>query len=194
MTKQEFLNRLRDELKGLDQADVDEIISDQEEFIRDAMSAGRSEEEVVASLGSPKAFSDSLKLEYKVNKINNASNTWESYKEVFGSVGILVALAPINLILFFGPILAILSFLFGWIMGSGAIVIAGIFMIPILFVVSLVSSLGFAPTLAFLFLGIAVTALGLMGVAIFILMSQLFIRVFTVYAKWNIDLVNGRRA
>ena len=101
MTKQDFLNRLRSELRGLDETDIDEIISDQEEFIRDAMSAGRSEEEVVSSLGSPKAFADSLKLEYKVNRINNSESTWESYKEIFGSVGILVALAPINLILFF---------------------------------------------------------------------------------------------
>ncbi len=87
------------------------------------MSAGRTEEEVVGSLGSPKSFADALKLEYKVNKINNASSTWESYREVLGSIGILIALAPLNLILLFGPVIAILGFLFSWIVTSGTIVI-----------------------------------------------------------------------
>ncbi len=51
MTKKEFLEKLREELKGLSRSDIDDIINDQEEFIRDAVSAGRSEEEVVSSLG-----------------------------------------------------------------------------------------------------------------------------------------------
>ncbi|MGH1467281.1 MAG: DUF1700 domain-containing protein [Bdellovibrionales bacterium] len=194
MRKEEFLSNLRSELRGLDPKDIEEIISDQEEFIRDAMSAGRTEEEVIGSLGSPKSFADALKLEYKVNKINNASSTWESYREVLGSIGILIALAPLNLILLFGPVIAILGFLFSWIVTSGTIIIIGSAMLLAQFIMAFVVGFTFVQTLAILFLSIGVIALGLCGVAIFILFSQLFIKVFTVYAKWNIDLVNGGRS
>ncbi len=193
MRKEEFLSELRVELRGLDPKDIEEIIGDQEEFIRDAMSAGRTEEEVVGSLGSPKSFADALKLEYKVNKINNASSTWESYREVLGSIGILIALAPLNLILLFGPVIAILGFLFSWIVTSGTIVIVGSSMLLLQFVLAFVIGFTFIQSLAILFLSIGVIALGLCGIAVFVLFSQLFIKVFTAYAKWNIDLINGRR-
>lgn len=193
MRKEEFLSELRVELRGLDPKDIEEIIGDQEEFIRDAMSAGRTEEEVVGSLGSPKSFADALKLEYKVNKINNASSTWESYREVLGSIGILIALAPLNLILLFGPVIAILGFLFSWIVTSGTIVIVGSSMLLLQFVLAFVVGFTFIQSLAILFLSIGVIALGLCGIAVFVLFSQLFIKVFTAYAKWNIDLINGRR-
>lgn len=194
MKKEEFLNILRNELRGLDPKDIEEIIRDQEEFIRDAMSVGRAEEDVVRSLGPPKSFADSVKLEYKVNKINNASNTWESYKEVLGSVGILVALAPINLILFFGPVIAILGFLFSWIVASGSVIFVGAALLFAQVVIGLFASFTFLQMATFFFATVGVIALGFCGVAMFIVFSQLFIRVFTVYIKWNLGLINGRRA
>jgi uncharacterized membrane protein len=192
MKKEDFLKQLRTELRGLNPRDIDEIISDQEEFIRDAMSAGRAEEDVIRSLGSPKAFADSVKLEYKVKKIDEAESTWESYKEILGSAGVLIALAPLNFLILFGPIIAILSFLFSWIVSSGVIVITGVSFLVLQFIIGFFMGFGFAQTATLLFFSIGLTFLGLMGVAIFILFSQVFIKVFTAYAKWNISLVKGR--
>ncbi len=194
MKKEDFLSKLRDELRGLDPVDIEDILRDQEEFIRDAMSAGRTEEDVVRSLGEPKAFADALKLEYKVNRINNSSSTWESYREVLGSIGILIALAPVNIILFFGPVIAVLGFLFSWILTSGGIVIAGASFLLIQFIVALIVGFTFLQTATLFFASVGVIALGLCGVALFIIFTQLFMKLFTTYIKWNIELINGRRS
>ena len=52
MTKQEFLNSLREKLSGLPKLDVDERISYYEEMIYDIMDEGKSEEEAVAEIGT----------------------------------------------------------------------------------------------------------------------------------------------
>lgn len=192
MNKEDFLQELRVQLKGLEQKDIDDIINDQEEFIRDAMSAGRTEAEVLRSLGSPRAFADSLKLEYKVKKIDQAGGTWESYKEILGSSGILLALAPLNFIILFGPVIAVLSFLFSWIVTSVTIVFTGSALLVAQFFVGFFIGFNFFQTATLLFASIGVLSFGLIGVALFILMSQVFIKVFVAYAEWNISLIKGR--
>lgn len=191
MTKEEYLKNLRDELRGLDEKDVNDIINDQEEFIRDAMSAGRTEVEILRSLGSPKSLADSLKLEYKVKKIDASGSTWESYKEILGSGGILIALAPLNFFLLFGPVIAILSFMFSWIVTSAVIVFTGAALLIAQFVVGFFIGLNFVQTATLLFGSIGVISFGLIGVALFVLVSQVFIKLFISYAQWNISLVKG---
>lgn len=192
MKKEDFLKQLRIELSGLDPKDIEEIVNDQEEFIRDAMSAGRTEAEVMGSLGSPKAFADSVKLEYKVKRIDQAESTWESYKEILGSAGILLALAPLNFLILFGPVIAIVSFLFTWIVTSGVVVLTGFGLLIGQFVVGYFAGFAFAQTATLLFFSIGFIALGFIGVSIFVMLSQVFIKIFTIYAKWNISLVKER--
>jgi len=192
MTKEEYLNQLKLELRGLEEKDINDIIRDQEEFIRDAMSAGRSEGEVLRSLGSPKSLADSLKLEYKVRRIDSAGSTWESYKEILGSWGVLLALAPLNFLLLFGPVIAILSFMFTLILTSAIIVFIGAALLLIQFVVGFFAGFNFVQTAALLFGSIGVISLGLIGVALFVLISQLFIKLFIGYAHWNISFVKGK--
>lgn len=192
MNKKEFLEKLRYELRVLPQEEVDEIIRDQEEFIGDAMASGRSEQEIIAAFKSPKNFADSLKLEHKVGRINNSSSVWGSYKEIIGTTGMLVALTPINLLLLFIIIIPLLSFLLSWLSTSLVfLVFSGFgllfpFFAPLFFGFSLMQS----TTIFFFILGFFF--LGLAGLAALYLFSKLFIKLFIVYANWNIDLVKGR--
>ena len=173
MTKEEFLQELRAELSGLEQKDIDDIIDDQAEFIRDAMSAGRSEEKVLRSICSAKSFADSLKLEYKVKRIDQANSTWESYKEILGSAGVLLALAPLNVFILMGPILVIVTTLFSWIVTSGSIVLIGAVLLVVQFFIGFLVGFNFFQTATLLFASIGILSIGLIGVAIFILLSQL---------------------
>jgi uncharacterized membrane protein len=191
MTKEEYLKQLRIQLRGLEERDINEIVSDQEEFIRDAMSAGRSESDVLRSLGTPKSLADSLKLEYKVKRIDASESTWESYKEILGSAGILLALAPLNFFILFGPVIAILSFMFTWILTSSIIVFTGAALLIAQFVVGFFAGFNFLQTAALLFGSIGIMSLGLIGVALFVLISKLFIKVFISYAQWNISLIKN---
>lgn len=52
MTKIEFLNKLRNELKGLPQEDLENRLSFYEEMINDRMDEGKSEEQAVAEIGT----------------------------------------------------------------------------------------------------------------------------------------------
>lgn len=191
MTKEDFLNELRRELRGLSLVEIDEVIRDQEEFIRDAMSAGRTEAEVVASLGRPKDFADSLKLEYRVKKINEAPNLWSKYSEVIKSFGLLLALAPLNILLLF-PLFVIVSFMFTWAFFS----LQFIFYSSIATMVSFLSGIFmgfFSANYAF----VVLLCLGsfFLSIASLILLYEVakaIAKVFVVYVNWNLEVVKGR--
>ena len=63
MNKMEFLNLLRKGLDGLPIEDINDIIRDQEEYINDAMAAGKSEQVGVDSLGDPKVLAATLRAQ-----------------------------------------------------------------------------------------------------------------------------------
>ena len=60
MTKQEFLDRLRRSLAGIPGEDAEERLSFYDEMIDDRMEEGLSEEEAVASLGTPEQIRDQV--------------------------------------------------------------------------------------------------------------------------------------
>lgn len=53
MTKDKFLQQLRHSLKKLSKEEVADILQDYEEHFAFGLEAGKSEEEIAASLGSP---------------------------------------------------------------------------------------------------------------------------------------------
>ena len=63
MNKEEFLNRLREALKGLPAAETEKSALYYAEILDDRMEDGMSEVEAVASLGAPEEVAENLKLE-----------------------------------------------------------------------------------------------------------------------------------
>ena len=191
MTKDEFLKELEKELNFLTDLEKREVLEDQDEFIREAVSQGRSEEEVVRSLGSAKSFAEAVRLEHKIKRIQDAPDTWSSVKESLTATGVLFGLMPLSLLLLFGPGLVILSFLFSWLTVSLSILIPS----SLFFLLSFfVFFFGFG---IFEFLGVFFLSLGfllgsLASLALLFSLVKFVVGLFVRYLKWNISLVKGR--
>jgi uncharacterized membrane protein len=68
MSRTLFIARLRQGLKGLSPAEVDEIVMDYEAHFSDALAAGRDENDVAASLGDPLRLGGELSAETKLRR------------------------------------------------------------------------------------------------------------------------------
>ena len=191
MTKEEFLKELEKELSFLTDLEKREVIQDQEEFIREAMAQGRTEEEVIRSLGTPRAFADALKLENKVKQIQEAPDTWSSVKESLTATGVLFGLMPLSLLFLFGPGFVFLSFLFTWFTLSLSIMIPSSFFVLGSFIIFFFG-FGLVEFLGIFFLSLGFLLGSLASIALLFSVVRLLVNLFVRYLNWNISLLKGR--
>ena len=172
MTKSEFLLNLKVELAGLPQSEIDDILRDQEELIRDAVAAGRTEESIIASLGGATELARNLKAEIKIEKAQEEKHISGKIKGVLGAAGAVLVLAP------FG----------GW---ATAGVLTAVFIcatlacfgLAAIFPFTFVGSLG----LGFGFLG--GVFLGFAGLGFMYFVTMLVAHLVLKYLKWNLNFV-----
>lgn len=72
MNKLEFLEALSDELTGLSESDIDESLNYFSEMIDDRTDDGMSEEDAVASLGTPENAAKQILMEMPLSKVVKA--------------------------------------------------------------------------------------------------------------------------
>ncbi len=119
MTRQAFMARLRLGLRGLPPQTQAEIASDYETHFADGAAAGRSEEDVAASLGDPGRLAQELRAEHGLKR-------WEesrSPSNAAGAVFALLGLGAVDILI----MLPILMGIAGTLIGLGFAVL-GIFM------------------------------------------------------------------
>lgn len=95
MKQQEFINQLHDALKQLSEGERQEIIADYQEYFRDGLAAGRSEEDIAAGLGAPRLLARELMARHHIAR-------WESRKSfgnLFAVVGAIAGLGFLNFML-----------------------------------------------------------------------------------------------
>ena len=110
MTKQEFLASLREGLRGLPPADVEERIAFYDEMIDDRMEEGLAEEEAVAQVGSVDKIASDILAETPLTKLvreraksRRKRKAWEIVLIVFGApvwIPLLLAAATVVFALF----------------------------------------------------------------------------------------------
>lgn len=84
MNKNDFLDILKDYLKNnFSTAEINDILRDYEEFFLNGELEGKTEEDIIKALGSPKAIANELIEEMKGNKEENNKSSSKSYKEFF---------------------------------------------------------------------------------------------------------------
>lgn len=95
MNQQEFIRQLQDALARLPQQERQEIIADYQEYFRDGLAAGRSEENIAAGLGDPRQLARELMARHHIAR-------WESRKSfgnLFAVVGAIAGLGFLNFML-----------------------------------------------------------------------------------------------
>jgi len=108
MSRALFIARLRQGLKGLSPAEIDDIVLDYEAHFSDAVADGRNETEVAASLGDPLRLGGELSAETKMRR-------WETRRgpRTFVQAGLgLVGLQAFNIFVLL-PVIAALLFCAG---------------------------------------------------------------------------------
>lgn len=111
MTRQMFMNRLRNGLAGLPPKTIDEIAGDYESHFADGGAAGRSEAEVAQALGDPDRLARELRAEAGLKRWEAERNPSAAAGAVFAVLGLgaidVLILLPILL-----PIAGVLLALF----------------------------------------------------------------------------------
>jgi uncharacterized membrane protein len=100
MTRAGFIGALRDGLRGLPPAAIEEIVADYETHFAEGEAAGRSESDVSAALGDPQRLARELRAEAGLKR-------WETEHNPSAAVGAIIALIGLGAvdILFLLPIL-----------------------------------------------------------------------------------------
>lgn len=83
MNKNDFLDILRDYLKGIfSQIEINDILRDYEEFFLNGELQGKSEEEIIKGLGSPKSIANELIEEMKGQSTSTQKDSGEIFEKV----------------------------------------------------------------------------------------------------------------
>ena len=192
MKRDQFILALRRSLIQLPQAEVEDVIRDQNEYISDAIAAGRTEDDVIKSLGDPKVLANSLQADLKIQRAESAVSFNKQVSLTFSALIAILALAPLNIIFILGPFLGLLIVLIvGWAMAMG------------LFATSVAMFAGFFMKLIFMSAGFwthlstMLFSLGMIGSALiaFICMYSVtnLVLAWTIsYLKWNLNFIKAR--
>lgn len=119
MTRQAFIARLRDGLRGLPPQTVADIVADYETHFADGEAAGRTEDEVAAALGDPARLARELRAEMGLKR-------WEEERSASGAAAAVFAvlgLGALDLFILLPVLMSVGGILFGLSMAA----IAGLF-------------------------------------------------------------------
>ena len=216
--RSEYLNELAIHLSRLPESERSDILRDQDEFFREAVLSGRTEADVIGSLGEPRQLAKTLIAESRVAASESAFRVSSDPGKAMGHANendspaalkpaslptqvssmlrafiAIIALAPFNLIFVLGPFLALMGCLFAaWAIGSAGLV-AGIG--SIFFILKELTGAG-----ASIWAHISAICLA-MGVTMFCLAFLGMMSVVTSwiaqgtvrYLRWNLDLIAERK-
>ncbi len=190
VNKQEYLNQLKNELKDLPSTEVDDIIRDQEEYFREALSSGRAEHQIVQSLGSPAQLAKEVKAEFRVKMATQENRVWPQAKSIFKAILALCILAPFNLLFIMGPFLILCTLLLTlWsvdialALSAIAVVIAG----PAV-LLAIDSIIGFTA----IFGGLALLGFSVLLICATFYLTSLALKMTVSFLKWNVDFIKNQ--
>jgi uncharacterized membrane protein len=187
-SKDDYLNRLKSQLSGLDYLVINDILRDQNEYFNDALAAGRSEAEILKGLGDPAHIAKELKLSYKIHAAQNEKRVWPQLNQVFHILLTICILAPLNFILLFIPFVLISVFIFCSSVTSFAFLVFSI--------LGLILSFFVLPLSVYLFIS---GLFGSVSVGIFSLLIlfglyyfiKWLLKMTLSYLRWNIKIAKG---
>ncbi len=202
MSQSEYLSELRRHLARLPESERADILRDQEEFFREAIASGRTEADVIGSLGDPKQLAKALIAEVRLTGLESSLNPVDSGNHgatigtqmgaTLRAVVAIVTLAPFNLIFVLGPFLGLLGCLVaGWAVGASFLIAGGAAVFFLVTELMALSASGIAHTASFLLAaGVVMFSLSLLALMAWI--SSWVASLTVRYLRWNLDLIQAR--
>lgn len=203
MTKHEFLAELASALQRIPDGERQDILRDYEEYFTDAAHAGRTDAEVIATLGQPSHIAKQLIADHHLSRAQS-NLTLASFLKATLAV---ISLTFFNLVFILGPLIGAIGFLFGLWVASISFVIT-----PLLYIISLAFNLpsfgtesitgllqqsDVPPTIQQSlvtfggFITITASGVGLLGCVMLYYISRWCIRMFIRYMQANVAILRG---
>ena len=123
MSRDRFLEALRDELKDVSLMETNDIIGDYREYFRDAQEAGRDEDDVIRALGSPRQLAAVLKGSEAISW--RPARSAASADPVARRLAAIIALCFLNFMIVLPVFAAALSLLMALFGGAMVVLAAG---------------------------------------------------------------------
>lgn len=184
MNRKTFLVELDNLLSPMSSEDRTEILYDYQEHIQAAMETGKSEEEAVASLGSPKLIAKELLADYYLGK----AEVHRTPRNVMRAVMATISLGFFNLVVMVGPIVACIGVLIAVFASAVALIIA-----PVASEFAMLIGIGTSdlPFLDTFFPLLACFGAGLLLLTLALLLGKSFGKLLIRYARFNARIIRG---
>ena len=189
MTREKYLKDLRHYLNGIPEKDIEEAISDIDEYFISGIESNRLEDSIASALLKPKALAYTIKAEYNISSISMKN----SFSKTISVLSIIIGLGFMNIILL--PLFFSISlFVFCMYLTLGCFYFTGVLLIfaPILKIV--------APTLVSIPSNIPFILLPVIGVLVLFIsyklhnvLNKLSKKLFSYslkYFQYNLSTVN----
>ena len=184
MTKYNFLNELERKLVKIPEEDKREIMRDYEEHFENALAAGKSDDQIIASLGSPEKIAKEVAADYHVELARENQDVSSVFRAVF-AVG---ALGFFNLIFVLGPAIAVGAVIF-------ALGVAGIALVASPILLLFFSAVGLQSFSWFeLFSSLAASGIGIFLSIGAYYMTLWAIYLATRYLTFNLRVIKGDKS
>lgn len=191
MTKVGYITELQMRISRLPAKDRAEILADYEEHFAMGRAAGKTDEEISASLGTPKSVAKSILMHTLVTEAETSNSIVDRASVVMRILFMVLILAPFNFLFLIGPALALfITNVVGWalpIAFTGATFgLAGFALHVGLEEVGVLSKLSLA--------SMAVGTVGLCVLAgmIMFLVTRVSLMVLISYFKWNVRFITSK--
>ncbi|MCT4604741.1 MAG: DUF1700 domain-containing protein [Marinisporobacter sp.] len=191
MNKSDYLKKLEELLKKLSKEEREEILMDYEEHFTFALEEGKTEDEIIKDLGNP----DEIAKQYIANSVIHQATENPSFSNIVRAVFTIVALGFFNIVFVLGPFLGVSGALVGLFAGAIGVFIAGISLFGGIVLKPLLGSLVSMPIvmtsnpLATIFLGIGVTALGILFFIGNCYLTKWLYKLTLKYLKMNLKII-----
>lgn len=182
MSKREFLNRLYQQLQGLDKSEIDSIMYDYEEHFEMAAQDGKSESEIVAELGSPEKIAKELRTTTIIKKAEHTPNTQNIIQAVVATLG----LGFLNLFFMIPVIFSYIGMLISLLFLAASFLLS-----PAFLALDYIVNGQDAVTTFEIFMTIALFGIGLAAIPIISFIIKWSNKLLMSYIKWNINTVKG---
>jgi uncharacterized membrane protein len=184
MSKDKFLQELRDGLRDIPESERNDILSDYEEHFRAGHERGKAEKQIATSLGDPKTIAKQFRAGYSIKRAEATRSASNIIKAVLATL----SLGFFNVVFVIGPFAGLVGVLVGLYATAIGFVISGI-SIPIGLAFPMLISVNFDPVFA-VFAAVAAVAVGLLMLIGCWYLTKLFYKATLSYLKWNINIIS----
>lgn len=180
MTKDKFLQELLEHLRKLPEEERNDILYDYEEHFQFGIEEGKTEEEIIKALGSPKAIAKETLASHRIEQVKYNP----TFSNIARAIMAIIGLSFFNLVIVLGPLVAIGSLILSLWAVSAVFILS-----PLLLLAKIIFAQIFI--LSDVFVVIVLLGVGLLlGIGAYYC-TIWFVKFFVKYANWNLKVIKG---